>query len=217
MVLDSQQISAHILIGIMAMLAVGSGCMATAQHPRIGLSYRPQSPVEREPEAESVQVNVMTKDMREDKDFVCAQSGHRDANRMVEVIESSTPPAELMGSAIEAELSHRGFGLDSKGIPVVAKVVTFLCYRGGGPTVDATVEMDLFVYRAGRPPIGREFFHRYVKGQYVDQGRDFTAWNGENAKVALEAALADAMRQLFSTQRFIDALMNPAVQAPMRR
>jgi len=200
------------IIGIMAMLAVGSGCMATTRHPQIGLSYRPQAPIEREPGAEGVKVNVMTEDRREEKDFVCAQSGHRDAGKMVEVIESSTPPTELIGSALEAELSHRGFGLDSKGIPVVAKVVTFLCYRGGGPTVDATVEMDLFVYRAGRPPVGREFFHRYIKGEYLDQGRDFTAWDGKNAKVALEAALADAMRQLFSTQRFVDALMNPAVR-----
>ena len=200
----------------MAVLAVGNGCMASAQHPQIGLSYRSQSPVESVPGAGRIKVNVMVKDLREDKDFVCAQSGHRVSNAGpgVDVMESSTPPAELMGRSLEAELSHRGFDLDSKGIPVVVKLATFLCYRGGGPTVDATVEFDLFVYRAGHQPVGREFFHRYVKGQYLDQGRDFTPWNGKNAKVALEAALEDAMWQLFSTQRFIDALMDPAVQAP---
>ena len=198
------------------MLAIGSGCMATAQHPQIGLSYRSQSPVEREPGAERIKVHVLAEDVREDKGFVCAESGHRvgNASQVVAVIETSTPPAELVGRALEAELSHRGFDMDAKGIPVVVKVVTFLCYRGGGPTVDATVEIDFFVYRAGRQPVGREFFHRYVKGEYLDQGRDFTAWNGENAKVALEAALVDAMRQLFNTQRFVDALMDPAVQAP---
>lgn len=207
----------HARIGIVMCFAVGAGCMATAEHPQISLTYRAQAPVERVPGAENIKVNVIANDMRETKDWVCAGSGKRvqNARQAVGIIESVTPPAGLVGRAIKAELSHRGFDIDYKGIPVVANVGRFLCYRGDAlSTIDATVGIDLLVYRAGRPPIGQEFFYRYIKGEYVDREKGIRWWNGENAKLALEAALADAMKQLFSDRRFIHVLLDPAVQAP---
>jgi hypothetical protein len=205
------------LVATMAGVAGITGCMATAEHTQIGLSYHSQAPIQRVPGAESIKVNVIAKDMRDNKEWVCAQSGHgyTTARQAVGIIESLTPPAALVSRALKAELSNRGFEIDYKGIPVVANVATFSCYRGGGSAVDAAVGIDLFVYQAGRPPNGREFFYRYVKGEYVDQGHVFRVWNGENAKTALEAALEDAMKQLFSDHRFIDTLLNPAVQAPL--
>jgi hypothetical protein len=154
--------------------------------------------------------------MRENKGWVCAQSGHRlqNARQAVGIIESTTPLDGLVSHAFKAELSHRGFDIDRRGVPVVANIVVFSCYSGGGPAVDATVGIDLFVYRAGRPPIGQEFFYRYFKGEYVDRGHVFRAWNGENAKTALEDALEDAMKQVFSDRNFIRTLLDPAVQAP---
>ena len=195
---------------------VCTGCLATADQRLISLTYRAQAPVERVLGAESIKVNVKANDMRESKNWICAQTGngYTTARQAVGIIESVTPPAGLVSRAIKAELSHRGFDIDYRGIPVVANVAMFSCYRGGGPAIDATVGIDLFVYRAGRPPIGREFFYRYVKGEYLDQGHLIRAWNGENAKVALEAALEDAMKQLFSDRRFVNALLNPLLQAP---
>lgn len=126
-----------------------------------------------------------------------------------------TAPARPVSRAIKAELSHRGFDIDYKGIPVVANVGRFLCYRGDVvSTIDAMVGIDLFVYRAGRPPIGQEFFYRYIKGEYIDREKGVRWWNGENAKRALEAALEDAMKQLFSDGRFVNVLLDPSVQAP---
>jgi hypothetical protein len=186
------------------------------EHPQISLSYRSQPTVQRVPGAETIRVNVMAKDMREQKDWVCARAGDEFGapNRAIGVIESTTPPAGLVSRALKAELSHRGFDVDYKGIPVVANVVTFLCYCAGRLSrIDAEVGIDLMVYRAGRPPRGQEFFHRYVKGEYFSKDETIL-WNRENAKFALEAALEDGMKQLFSDRRFIDALLNPAVQAP---
>jgi len=204
------------LVGIVTSLVLSAGCQATAGYPQVSLSYLAQSPVERVPGAENIKVNVMAKDMRPNKDWVCARSMPQLGmeRQAVGRMESTTPPAGLFSRAIKAELSHRGFEMDYKGIPVVANVDTFVCYCAGRmSTIDAEVGVDLFVYRAGRPPIGQEFFYRHVKGEYSDQD-PLKLWDKENAKIALEAALADAMKQLFSDRRFINALLNPAVQAP---
>jgi hypothetical protein len=206
----------NIRILVMTGFVVCTGCMATAEYPQISLSYRSQPAIQRVPGAESIRVNVTAKDMRPNKDWVCARAGQQLGNerRAIGNIESVTPPAGLVSRAIKAELSQRGFDIDYKGIPVVANVGTFLCYCAGRlSTIDAEVGIDLMVYRAGRPPIGQEFFYKYVKGEYL--GRDeLKLWNGENAKFALEAALEDAMKRLFSDRRFVQALLNPAVQAP---
>ena len=204
------------LLGIVTSLAVSAGCLGTVEYPQISLSYRAQGPVERVPGAEAIKVNVVAKDMRPNKDWVCARSMPAIGieRQAVGRMESVTPPAGLVSRAIKAELSHRGFEMDYKGIPVVANVDTFVCYCAGRlSTIDAEVGVDLFVYRAGRPPIGQEFFYRHVKGEYSDQD-PLRTWDKENAKIALEAALEDAMKQLFSDRRFINALLDPAVQAP---
>jgi hypothetical protein len=200
------------IFGAVASLSLGPGCATTEPIDTINLSYQSQAAVAPMPGAEAIQVKVTANDMRENKDWVCAQSGHRleNSRQAVGTFASASSPASLVSRAIKAELSHRGFDIDYRGIQVVANVSTFVCYPVPILSIGAEIEIGIFVYPAGRPPIGRELFYRYVKGEYLD-GQSMR-WTGENAKAVLEFALADAMKRLFSDRRFLSVISSAQAQ-----
>jgi hypothetical protein len=194
--------------------ALTIGCAGPAP---VTLSYQAQPGVTRLPGAEAIRVKVVVKDLREQKGWVCAKSGQllQNARQAVEAMPSRTDPAGLVSRALKAELGHRGFDIDYRGIEVDGSLVTFLCHPEQGLLkIAASVEFDLSVYRAGHGPFERELYHRFVAGEYVTPDRDLQRWTVENATIALEAALADAMKQAFDDRRFVATLLNSAAQSP---
>jgi hypothetical protein len=205
----------QVVLAVLAVSAVSSGCGTLGGTAPISLSYQAQAPVARLPGAESVQVKVVVNDLREQKDWVCARSGRQveNARQATDTIASTTAPAGLVSQAIKAELSHRGFDIDYRGVQVVANLVMFLCYPSGPFSIEATVGIDISVYPAGRAPAGQQLFYRYIEGERLPL-REAELWSSEFAKPALEAALGDSMKRLFGDRRFINALLSPAARTP---
>jgi len=184
----------------------------------IPLSYRSQSPVPRVPGAEGITVSVTTNDRREITEGICGKIPQ--GFRRTVVLDTTTDLTGLVSRSIKAELSHRGFEIGSKGVQVVANLWIFYCQPGGqGETVDADVSIDVFVYRAGHPPIGQELYYRYVHGEHIRR-KLVLSWSMGYAREILESSFADAMKQLFADRRFLNTLMSKEAQstpnAPVR-
>jgi hypothetical protein len=182
----------------------------------IPLAYYARSPVTRVPGAEKVSVHVIADDFRGDKAMVCA---HFNALGWLGAAHPSTPePAAFVQRAVKAELAHRGFDLGSKGVPVVLALSSFYCERkdrvnGLLGFTDADVDFDLSVYSRGRQRAGQEIYHRHVTGVFRDRNI-VGPFSIEGAQAALQAALEDAIKQLFSDQGVVNTLLSPAAQAP---
>jgi len=176
----------------------------------VTLSYQAQSPVAPVPGAEKVRVKVIVRDMRQQKAWVCAKSGQRmeNARQAVGTMSSRTPPAGLVSRALKAELTHRGFDIDYRGVEVFGSLVTFLCYPDGPFKIGAAVEFDLSVSRAGHRPFEPELYHRLIVGEHTP--KEILTWTNDNATIALEGALADAIKQVFIDPHFVKTLLDSA-------
>jgi hypothetical protein len=207
-------------LGLAVSLGMMTGC-ATSPPPPLALPYHARSPVERVPGAEKVKVNVSAEDLRANKAVVC---GRAVRGQWYPAFTSTPEPGPFVQRALKAELAHRGFDLDSKGVPVVLTLAAFYCERkeaGGGlvdalgGVTDAEVDFDVSVYSRGRQRRGQEIYSRHARGVHedkpVDSGHPFFE---EVAQGALQMALERAMQQLFSDPRFVVALLSPAAQAP---
>ena len=200
-------------LGALLLDACSVGCVALIHSvPReaqlISLSYRSQSPVKREPNAETVVVGVTVEDQREIKDKVAGQTNYAGAEAAA--LRSTTDIPGLVGRSINAEITHRGFNLGSGGVTVVTNLWRFYNYFDGNNATgdaDAEVDFDVYVYKPGRPRVGQHFYYRHLHGVGI---RHINFQVVDSAKAALEEAFASAMNQLLGDHRFFEALLRAA-------
>ena len=195
----------------MAFAALGSsGCAFTED--TIALTYPRQPKVATIKDAERVTVHVTVVDDRKDPTRVgCKKNGW---GMEMAAIKSSTNVPDFVRVDVEWELRRRGFVPGPNGVVVEVALRRFYndfkmgVFAGDGFD---EVSMDVTAFKnAG------EAEQPIFVGHFEGEGKnpDIQLCSGENAKVALDAAFADAMKQLFANRRFLAALAATGAPPP---
>lgn len=120
-------------------------------------------------------------------------------------ILASHDVVETVRRAIESELAARGFAIGATGVPLTVEVTRFYNDFGMGVvTGDASAEVSFHLLVKGEsgPPL-------YAR-QYTGRGREtgVMLFTGDNARLALVAALSDAVRQAAADRNLMSALLS---------
>lgn len=189
-------------VAAIAALFALSGCAITSE--QIALQYTPQADVAKVAGADQVGVTVTVVDLRQDKSRVsCKKNGF---GMEMAPITASEEVAVTVQRAIETELRSRGFQPGSAAAQVLIATDLTRFYnehKVGILTCDAFADLNLQVtVKTGNGAV------RYTKMIAAQGGKtNFLVMSGETAKVALELALANGMKQLFEDQAFLAALL----------
>jgi uncharacterized lipoprotein YajG len=112
--------------------------------------------------------------------------------------------------ALESEFKARGFSLGEGNVVVTADLTKFYNdFKMGFFAADAVAELSMGVQV--KKPDGTLAFAKTVRGQGTNP--NVILVGGEEAKAALEQALRDGLKQLFSNKEFIDALTGSGAAA----
>jgi len=193
-------------IGVIA--AVMSGCAATTDH--IELGYSLQSVGSQVAGASQVHMQVKVEDRRPSQEV-----GHKINGYGVEMAPIVTDQniGDLVEQAVEKELRSRGFAVGTPG-PTLLLIqldrFTSSFQMGvfsGSATAD--VAMDVMIKNVA----GKDTFKTWIMAKGENPSLQLAT--GDNAKVALDQALQNALAKLFGDQKFLDALVasGPAFRA----
>lgn len=185
-----------------AIIATLSGCAFTTD--RIELNYVKQQEVARIPGADSIAVNVQINDQRQDKSKVSSKkNGFGMETAPILAIEDVTITIKR---AMEQELQSRGFkvGPQESMVQLKADLVRFYNdHKTGFFAGDSVAELNLNVNVMTKD--GKSAYSRNIAAQGMEP--NIQIMSGDNAKLALDRALANGMKILFEDQDFISALM----------
>jgi uncharacterized lipoprotein len=176
-----------------------SSCAVTQEHINVG--YEPQTGVSRVLGAESTTVQVEVEDQRTTKNHV----GHKSnpyGMEMAEIIADNDIP-QTIKSAVESELTDRGFALGANGAVIVVQLIKFEnVYKNEFWSFSAVGKVTLRV--TVKRSDGTDAYTNAIYGQGVNSGVQISG--GQNVRIALEAALKNAITTLFSDNDFLNAL-----------
>ena len=185
-------------------LALLSGCAVTTE--QIALSYQPQENVTVLPKAETIAVSVVVKDERQDMSRVSRKkNGFGMEMASITALEDV---AITFRKAIEAELSQRGFKVDSQSrVSVEAELTRFYNdFKLGFFAGDAVADLNLLVKVHAKD--GTQLYSRSLMAQGIE--KNIQLMTGDNARLALNDALKKGMSELFSDRQFVSALLSAA-------
>ena len=166
----------------------------------ITISYTPLSGVQRVNGADGVSVRVQVADERKTKEHVGRKG---DEYNFLARIIAQDDLAGTVAKAIQNELQNRGFTLaDGAGVVFVELIKAYNEFKGFPEKAVAELIMNVQV----KKPDGSIIFAKSVTGEGINSG--VMLRTGSNAKVALDAALKDAVSQLVNDGAFIGALLN---------
>ena len=196
------------LISLLALVAL-SGCALTTE--TIELQYNQQQGVSQIPGADNVSVSVQVVDQRPDKSKVsCKKNAYGVEMAPILATEDVTVTVRR---AIEQELRARGFqlGSDAALVRISADLTRFYNdHKTGFFAGDAVADLNMSVMVKSRK--GDLLFSRQIVAQGIEPYTQLMT--GENAKLALDRALANGMKVLFEDQAFLSVLMSPAASHP---
>ncbi|TAK92737.1 MAG: hypothetical protein EPO07_19165 [Verrucomicrobia bacterium] len=184
-------------------LALLSGCALTKDY--CSLSYAPQTNVARIKGAEAVKVKIELADRRTIKDKVSVKKNGY-GMEMADII-SKEDVGVTVKNALVTELTNRGFSPAGGDVLVLAELSKFYNdFKIGFFTGDAVAEVSMNIQVKRND--GSITFSKIVNGNGVN--KNVMLASGSNAKVALEAALVDAVAKLFEDVSFTEALLKSA-------
>ncbi|MDO9531979.1 MAG: YajG family lipoprotein [Deltaproteobacteria bacterium] len=177
-----------------------SGCALTKEY--ITVDYTPQKNIEPIRGAEKVNLKVNVNDGRSIRDKVCYKKNAY-GMELGEII-SNSDVVKLVQDSIKTELTNRGFILNDGNIVINIELIKFFNdFKTGFFAGDASAE----VLMGSQVKIsnGNIIYNKIITGNYVEQNIQLAT--GNNAKLALEGALKDAVSKLINDSDFIMALM----------
>ncbi len=187
---------------IMACLVAASlsGCALTTD--RITLEYNAQQGVAKITGAGDVTVDVQVNDVRPDKSKVSSKKNGF-GMEMAPIIATEDVAVTIRG-AIEKELQARGFKLGTDAtVKIGADVTRFWNdHKTGFFAGDAVADLNMSV--AVKTRKGDQIYTRQIVAQGAEP--NIQLMSGENARLALNRALENGMKQLFEDQAFLAAL-----------
>ncbi len=178
-----------------------SGCALTTA--KVDIQYVPQSGVTAIEGAKDVSVNVQVTDSRLEPKVGSKKNGFGMEMAQIRTNEDANFTFQ---KAIQHELKARGFALGQQDAVVNIDADLMKYYNDfkiGFLAGDAIAEMNMGVTIKSRK--GDLLYSR----QFVTQGieRNIQLASGDNARLALERALAEGMKKLFEDKTFIAALV----------
>lgn len=194
---------------LIASIAVASlsGCALTTD--QIQLQYVQQQGVSQTPGANNVTVNVQVSDQRQDKSKVSSKKNGFGIE-MAPII-ATEDVAITVRKAIEQELRTRGFQLGSNAalVQIAADLTRFYNdHKTGFFAGDAIADLNMSITVKSKN--GDLLYSRQVVAQGIEPNTQLMS--GENARLALNRALENAMKSLFDDQAFLTALVASSSQ-----
>ncbi len=178
-----------------------TGCaLTTAQIP---LSYIPQCNVSKLSGTENITVTVVVHDQRDNKNSVGAKKNGFGMD--MAPIVATNDVTTLFKSAIETELINRGFKLGTSNVvSVVAELNKFYNdFKVGFWAGDAVAEVTMNILIKNQN--GEITYSKIISGNGKEPNIQLAS--GENAMLALNAALKDALDKMFNDSDFTVTLL----------
>ncbi len=198
----------RVLIAVAAMLSLNACALVVDE---VDLAYKPQPNVAAIGGAEAVKVQVTVNEARSSNQDRISVKKNGYGMEMAAITSKQKVP-ELVAQAINSELKARGFSLTSGSVFVLVDVNKFYNDFKIGFWVGQAlgeVMLNAQVINAG----GRVFYSKVYVGENVVQ--DVMYFGGDNAKQAVEGALAKAVADMMADQYFIQALIEAQRGLPM--
>jgi len=189
---------------LLAALSLG-GCAFTEDHIDVAYTPTPQEAVTKISTSQPMPVRVKVDDQRQSKDAV----GHKQNGWGMDMasIVADKDISETIKSAIESELTNRGFALGPNNVLIEVVVSQFNNHFKAGffsGTAVAEIVMNVTV----KKPDGSIAYAKLVDAQGTEENIQLAS--GHNAKKALESALNNAMINLFSDSGFVNSIVQAA-------
>jgi uncharacterized lipoprotein len=179
----------------------------------IVLGYQPQPWARPLGGADQVVVHVIVQDERRDRSRVgCKKNGY--GAEMAPIV-SVTDVAAFVRATVEGELARRGFKAGPTGVVVNVDLRKYYNdfkpgFFSGDAQAEVVLDVSAFKLEAGQE--GPPLFVGHFEG--IGDNRGIQMYTGDNAKIALDAAYAEAMRLMFSDRRFLAAPVQTAAPSP---
>jgi len=186
-----------------------SGCALTTD--TIDLSYDPQAGVAPLSGADAVVVSVNVNDQRLEKTNKVSSKKNGFGMEMAPILANENVTVTLR-KAIELELRSRGFKVDDQAVvSIIADMTRFwndhkTGFFAGDSIADLTMSVSV------KNKAGNVVYTRHIAAQGIEP--NIQLMTGENARLALDKALANGMRQLFDDRAFISALIDISKKGP---
>jgi uncharacterized lipoprotein YajG len=182
---------------LLVMVFLTSGCALTKDY--VVLSYDPQTNVEKMKGADGVKVKVEISDIRTVRDKVSSKKNSY-GMEMAPII-AQNDIGDLLKKAIEAELKNRGFEVADGSVQVLAELNKYYSdfktgFWAGKAVAEVVVNIQV------KKPDKSILYSKLVTGE---NALTVQLASGKNAKLALDAALKDAMSKLFADAAFMDS------------
>lgn len=178
------------------------GCALTTD--RIALEYQPMAGVQSLKEAEGITVLVSVNDLRSDKTRVsCKKNGF--GMEMAPII-AEEDPAITIKRALETEFKARGFKIGSEALVLINSDITRFWndHKTGFFAGDSIADLNMTVLVKSKSG-GKTLFTKQINVQGVES--NIQIQGGNNAKIALDKALMNGIRQLFEDGGFLDSII----------
>jgi uncharacterized lipoprotein len=192
-------------------LAVLAGCALTPG--QVDVAYTPAASTAaptRVTGAETAAVRVVVDDQRPSKTIV----GHKMNGFGMEtaaITSNVDVPKTTLQSAIESELTSRGFTIADSGVPVDITLTKFESHFRAGMwsgTAAAEVVMNVAV-KGGK---GSIVYTKLIDAEGIN--KPIEMYSPANAQIALDRALQNAVADLFADNNFVAALETAGQGAP---
>jgi uncharacterized lipoprotein YajG len=181
-------------------MLIFSGC--GLKNDIITINYTPYPSAQMVNGADAVGVRVSGADKRKIKENVGKKGDEYSA---LGAIIAQNDIADTVAKALESELERRGFKLAKGAVEVYLEIIKFYnVFKGFNEKAIAELIMNVQVKDAN----GGIVYTDTVIGEGIKSG--IMMRTGDNAKVALEAALKHAVSQLVTDKKFISALFKAA-------
>ena len=193
------QPSFRLALCIMVAALIG-GCALTTD--QIKLEYVPMSSGRLEG-AETVKVKTEVIDLRTVKDKVSSKKNGY-GMEMAPIV-TVNDVSELVSTSLNTELANRGFTVSGGSLLVRSELSRFYSdFKIGFWAGDAVADVIMNVQV--KRPDDKIIFSKTITGQYVNPSIQLAS--GENARIALNGALKDAVQKLVNDPEFINCLLD---------
>jgi uncharacterized lipoprotein len=182
---------------------LSTGCALTTD--RVALEYRPMAGVQPIPAAQGITVSVTVIDMRTEKTTKVSAKKNGFGMEMAPILAEEDPTLTLK-KAIETELTARGFTLSGDAmVAIKSELVRFWNdHKTGFFAADAVADLNMTV--TVKDKTGEKIlFTKQINVQGVEANNQVQG--GNNAKLALDKALANGVKQLFDDAAFVEAVL----------
>jgi uncharacterized lipoprotein len=171
---------------------------------RIDLSYAPQTGVSAILGANDVVVSVNVNDLRQEKSTKVSSKKNGFGMEMAPILANEELTVTFR-KAIELELQARGFKVgDQALVSIVADLARFWNdHKTGLFAGDSVADLNMSITVKNKS--GNVSYSRNIVTQGIEP--NIQLMSGENARLALDKALASGMKLLFEDQAFLAALM----------